>query len=124
MTNTCNNCGHDRDSHDFDDRYQLANCPVCYECPDDPEVVIPCDYYTDGSEVFALVDVVRAKAKYEGKHLVAVGRVLNTNERRTHGITPGGIPAPSKREGLVQALPETTHAIGPVPSPLHPTPRI
>lgn len=27
--------------------------------------------------------------------------ILNTNERRTHGITPGGIPAPSKREGLV-----------------------
>jgi len=111
MTNTCNNCGHDRDSHDFDDRYQLANCPVCYECPDDPEVVIPCDYYTDGSEVFALVGVIRsnlygrlskqAMDKYEGKHLVAAGRVLNMNERRTHGITPGGIPAPSKREGLV-----------------------
>jgi len=111
MTNTCTQCGHDRDSHDFDDRYQLANCPVCYACP------------TDGSEVLALVDVVRTKAKYEGKHLVATGRIPNTNERRTHGITPGGIPAPSNREGLVQALPEATHAIGPVPSPLHPTPR-
>ena len=86
MTNTCNNCGHDRDSHDFDDRYQLANCPVCYEYPDDPEVVIPCDYYTDGSEVLALVDVIRTKDKYEGRHLVAAGRVLNTNERRTMGL--------------------------------------
>lgn len=84
MTKTCNNCGHDRDSHDFDDRFQQVypNCPVCYECPDDPEVVIPCDYYVDGSEVLALVDVIRTKDKYEGRHLVAVGRVLNANERR------------------------------------------
>ena len=82
MTNTCNNCGHERDNHEFGDMYQQVYPPVCYECPDDPEVVIPCDYYVDGSEMLALVDVIRTKGKYEGRHLVAAGRVLNTNERR------------------------------------------
>ena len=86
MTDTCNNCGHPRDSHDFDDTYQLANCPVCYECSDDPAVVIPCDYYTDGGVAYSLVDAIRTKGKYAGRHLVAAGRILNTNERRTMGL--------------------------------------
>ena len=41
MTNTCNNCGHERDNHEFGDMYQQVYPPVCYECPADPAVLIP-----------------------------------------------------------------------------------